>query len=427
MKKMKILIISPSAGDAYYCGNCFRDSLQASALIRAGHDVTVMPLYLPMQHATEGVPIFFPAVSYYIEQAMFRKGNMPSWIGKLSSSKMFMGLAASMSGTTSAEGMEGMTMSMIKGDDGAFLRNISRMVEWIRKDGLPDIIHLSSSLLIGFAGALKRELGLPVVCSLQDEEVWIDSLKGEYASAAWKAIEESSKAVDAFVTTSEYYRDIVIKKNFSFSPSVIYPGINIDKYRYDTLPENPTIGFFYRMNSLDGLDTLAEAFVSIKRKGTVPGLKLKVGGGFTGTDRKFLSRVKGILSPVMEDVAFEEDYSPIAHHKFYRDITVLSVPLRFDEGVGLYVCEAYATGRPVVEPRRGSFPEIVGDGGILYDEEDSGSLADSLERILSDKDLYGEKRRNAISIAEQRYSDSVCVHALEALYGEVLEQNRNNI
>lgn len=424
---MKILIISPSAGDSFYCGNCFRDSLQASALIGAGHDVTVMPLYLPMQHATEGVPIFFPAVSYYLEQALFKKGNMPSWMERLSSSKMFMGLAASMSGTTSAEGMEGMTMSMIKGDDGAFRKNIAQMADWIRGNGLPDIIHLSSSLLIGFAGALKKALGVPVVCSLQDEEVWIDSLKSEYVSPAWKAIGESAKSVDAFVTTSEYYRDIVIKRDFSFSPSVIYPGINIEKYRYDPLPENPTIGFFYRMNDLDGLDVLSEAFVLLKRKGTVPGVKLKIGGGYTGTDRKFLSGVKRILSPVMEDVEIDENYSPLAHHKFYRDCTVVSVPLQFDEGVGLYVCEAYATGRPVVEPQRGSFPEIVGDGGILYAEESPEGLADALEKILSDKNLYGEKRENAIALARERYSDRKCASALEALYREVIEGQTNNI
>lgn len=29
---MQILIIGPGAGDSFYCGNCFRDSLQTSAL-----------------------------------------------------------------------------------------------------------------------------------------------------------------------------------------------------------------------------------------------------------------------------------------------------------------------------------------------------------------------------------------------------------
>ena len=165
---MKILIIGPGAGDSFYCGNCFRDSLQASALIRAGHDVTILPLYLPAHHGTEGVPIFFPAVSYYIEQAMFKRGNMPQWVSKLASSKLFMNLAASISGSTSASGMEGMTMSMITGADGAFKRNLSDMIAWIEKEGKPDIVHLSSSLLIGIAAPLKEAIGVPIVCSLQD-------------------------------------------------------------------------------------------------------------------------------------------------------------------------------------------------------------------------------------------------------------------
>ena len=61
---MKILFISPSAGDTYYCGNCFRDNLLAQALLKEGHDVIIMPLYLPMKISTEGVPVFLPATSY---------------------------------------------------------------------------------------------------------------------------------------------------------------------------------------------------------------------------------------------------------------------------------------------------------------------------------------------------------------------------
>lgn len=417
---MKILIISPGAGDSFYCGNCFRDSLQASALIRAGHDVTIMPLYLPMHHATDGVPIFFPAVSYYIEQAMFRKGNIPQWINRLASSKAFMNLASSLSGSTSAKGMESMTMSMITGDDGAFKRNITDMIEWIRKDGVPDVVHLSSSLLIGIASPLKEELGVPIVCSLQDEEVWIDSLDNDWAQAAWEAIAANTDSVDAFVTTSYYYKALIDEKMPSLSPKVIYPGINIEKYCHDTLPDCPTIGFFYRMNDHDGLDTLAEAFVMLKKRGTIPHLKLRIGGGNTDSDKKFLSRVNDILRPYIDDVIFEEDYSPALHHKFYREVSLISVPLRFDEGVGIYICEAYATSRPVVEPRRGSFPEIVGDAGVLYDDESAAGLANALERVLTNPSLYNDLRHKARAMATERYSDKQCAEALTELYSSII-------
>lgn len=418
---MKILFISPSAGDSYYCGNCFRDAILASALSEAGHDVTVMPLYLPMQHATPGVPIFFPAVTYYIEQAMFKKGNIPAWLSRFASSDMFLGLAASMSGTTSSKGMEGMTMSMITGSDGAFKKNLAQLLDWVRKDGIPDIVHLSSTLLLGFADPMRRALEVPVVCSVQDEEVWIDGLEGDWAGAAWEAISDLGDDVDAFVTTSNYYRDIAVRRMPRYEPTVIYPGFNLAKYHCDTLPADPTIGFFYRMNDLDGLDILAEAFVLLKEKGSVPNLKLKVGGGSTGSDSRFIAKVKRILKPYMSDVAFEEEYIPSAHHVFYRDISVLSVPLRFDEAVGLYVCEAFAAGRPVVEPRRGSYPEIVGDGGVLYDDESPAGLAAALENILLDKDLYEKKRKAAAELAAARYSSEVCAARLGEVYKSLTE------
>ena len=335
---------------------------------------------------------------------------------------MFLDLAASISGSTSANGMENMTMSMITGSDGAFKRNLADMIEWIKKDGAPDIVHLSSSLLIGIAAPLKKELGVLVVCSLQDEEVWIDSLKDKWSDIAWEAIIANSTGVDAFITTSNYYKTIIDKKMPSLSPVVIYPGINIDKYYDDTLPDCPTIGFFYRTNELDGLDTLAEAFVILKKRGTIPNLKLRIGGGNTNSDKKFLSHVNNILRTYIDDVIFDEDYSPALHHKFYREVSLISVPLRFDEGVGIYICEAYATSRPVVEPRRGSFPEIVGDAGVLYDDESATCLANALEQALSDKRLYDNLRENAKTMAQERYSDRLCAEALMELYSNVIAQ-----
>ena len=62
---MKVLFVMPGAGDAFYCGNCFRDNLQAMPLRKASHEVVVVPLYLPVQQsdAEGGAPLFFPATT----------------------------------------------------------------------------------------------------------------------------------------------------------------------------------------------------------------------------------------------------------------------------------------------------------------------------------------------------------------------------
>ncbi len=421
---MKILFISPSAGDAYYCGNCFRDILQASALRRAGHDVIVMPLYLPMRISSEGVPVFFPATSYYVEQALFRGGKMPAWMRRAFGSERLLEMASGLSGTTSSAGMEGMTLSMIEGSDGAFRKNMEDMVAWMRRDGLPDVIHLSSTLLIGIARVLKEMLDLPVVCSVQDEEVWIDGLKDAWAEKAWEAVRENASCVDRFVTTSRFYRDVVRRRLPGFpEPEVIYPGVDRARYATQEWPERPTLGFFYRMNELDGLDTLAEAFAALKRKGSVPGLQLRIGGGWMGKeDRHFLERVRKILEPFAEDVIWDE-YDVDAHAEFYKKITLLSVPLRFDEGVGLYLCEAFAAGRPAVEPARGSYPEIVDGAGLLYEGGDAATLASYLEQILLDPQLFGRCSERAAELSRTRYNGEVMAAELEKIYQSIQYQS----
>ena len=116
----------------------------------------------------------------------------------------------------------------------------------------------------------------------------------------------------------------------------------------------------------------------------------------------------------------EDDYDMDEHADFYRKITVLSVPLRFQEGVGLYLCEAFAAGRPVVEPNTGSFAEIVGQAGLIYEPNDAQHLADALEKILTDKQIYDRCRENALALSKERYDDKILATRLTELYSELV-------
>ncbi len=416
---MKVLFIVPGSGDPFYCGNCFRDNLHANAIRKAGHDVIVMPLYLPLIHESfkGDTPLFFPATSFYVAQKFFTKRNMPKWLGNLLNTSAALDVAASFSGSTSAGGMEGLTLSMINGEGVAFNEQVKLLISWIENQEKPDIIHLSSSLVIGIAKAIKQKIDIPIICSLQDEEVWVDNLKEEYAAIAWKGIGDNLKYIDQFVASSEFYRSVALRRIPEIpNIEVVYPGINREKYASGSYPENPTIGFFYRMNRENGLHILAEAFVKLKVKDSIPNLILKIGGGYTSVDKKFLKQVRKMLTPFMQDVIWSDTYSLDDHQQFYKGITVLSVPLTFDEGVGLYLCEAFASGRPAVEPATGSFPEIVGNAGSLYEPNDSSSLADALEKLLSDETLLLQSKKNALSLSETRYNDTISAERLIEIY-----------
>ena len=416
---MKILFIIPGSGDSFYCGNCFRDNLQASALQKAGHDVMIMPLYLPLKHESfqADTPLFFPATTYYTEQKFFKKRKMPQWLKRMTGSDAMLNIASSLSGATSAEGMEEMTLSMITGNDPAFSRQFNELITWIKSQEKPDMIHLSSSLLIGIAKALREHIQCPIICSLQDEEVWIDSMNKNDAKTAWQGIIENIRHIDRFITTSRFYKEIVRKQIPQIQEiDVIYPGIDQDKYASSDYPDNPVIGFFYRMNRENGLDILAKAFVRLKKKNIIPNLKLKIGGGYTGKDKAFLKNVKKILSPYKEDVEICDSYSLDDHAEFYRSVSVISVPITFDEGVGLYLCEAFAAGRPAVEPATGSFPEIVGEAGMLYHPNNSESLANALQELLTNNKKYTEAIDEAKKLAETKYNAQTLAEKLISIY-----------
>jgi len=422
---MKILLIIPGSGDSFYCGNCFRDNLYAHALRTAGQDVVIMPLYLPLTDKSfrANTPLFFPATSYYVSQKYFGKGKMPAVFEKFLDSPSVLRLASSFSGTTSAKGMEQMTLSMIKGDDRNFAHQIEKLIHRIVNHDRPDIIHLSSSMLIGIAKAIKNHIDIPVVCSLQDEEIWLNSLENQYAQEAWESIGHNAKYIDRFIASSEFYKSFVLDKIPEIKEiDVVYPGVKSKEYESLNVPKEPVIGFFYRISQENGLDILAQSFVKLKRENAIPGLKLKIGGGYTRENKNFVNRIRNILQPYINDVIWLDNYALNEHAGFYKDISLICAPLRFDEAFGLYLCEAFAAGRPAVVPNTGSFCEIVGNAGLLYSPNDSEHLAEALHKILEDAVLYEKCKENAITLSHEKYNDIIAAKNLLGIYHKCISK-----
>jgi glycosyltransferase involved in cell wall biosynthesis len=73
----------------------------------------------------------------------------------------------------------------------------------------------------------------------------------------------------------------------------------------------------------------------------------------------------------------------------------------FFEGFGIPPLEAMQCGSPVITGDRTSLPEVVGDAGILVDPFDVTSIADAIERMLSDADLREELRQKGFERASR--------------------------
>src|SRR5688572_32939470 len=94
---MTIVQIAPGAG-AMYCGNCFRDNALVRSLRGMGHDVTMVPLYLPLtldeEDQSAGTPIFFGGINVYLEQKSALFGKIPQWLHRVLDSPALLKRAA---------------------------------------------------------------------------------------------------------------------------------------------------------------------------------------------------------------------------------------------------------------------------------------------------------------------------------------------
>jgi len=61
--------------------------------------------------------------------------------------------------------------------------------------------------------------------------------------------------------------------------------------------------------------------------------------------------------------------------------------------------EGMASGLPVASSDRGPMPEVLGDGGVYFDPEDSVSIASAIERLIQDENLRESVSRSAMKLA----------------------------
>jgi glycosyltransferase involved in cell wall biosynthesis len=395
---MKIVQITPGSGDSFYCENCLRDQALVKALRSQGHDVVMVPLYLPLQiespEALTDIPIFFGGVNVYLQQKLGFFRRTPRWLDKLFDNRTLLSWVSRKAGMTSARDLGEATLSMLKGEHGRQVKELDRLVEWLAGDEeRPDVIILSNVLLGGLAAALRQRLRVPVVCLLQDEEGFVDGLGGQYAEAAWDLLRRCCQEISAFISVSSAYGKRIAPKLGLGEDCLhtVYMGIDLKAYQPSDSPsDRPTIGFLSRMCPQRGLDTLVEAFILLKQTPELKSCQLQITGGKSMADESFMHNIRRRLEQagVAGDAIFIPEFLRERRQEWIRGLTVMCVPEKEEAAYGLFAMEAMATGVPVVEPAIGVFPELIAltGGGVLAVANSPQSFAAALKPLLLDLD-----------------------------------------
>ena len=427
---MRLLYLTAGAAEMY-CGSCLRDNALAAALLARRHDVVLQPIYTPTttdEPNQSASRVFFGGVSVFLEQHVPLFRYTPSFLDQVWDSTAVLRLASKRQIKVDPAVLGKMTVSMLKGVAGFQKKEIRKMLSWLEREPAFDLVNIPFTLLIGLAKPLREALGVPIVCTLQGEDLFLDNLQEPWKSESMSLIRQSIGDVDGYVAVSHYYQDFM--STYLGIPRerirVVPLGITIDGHRPKPPRLEPpyTIGYFARIAPEKGLHVLVEAYRRLRQRPGVPPTKLLVAGYLLDEHRGYLKEIDTRIRDWGLAGEYRYDGAPDRAGKLalLQEMDVFSVPAVYAEPKGLSLLEAMASGVPIVQPRRGAFTEIVErtGGGVLVAPDDPDALADALLALVTDRARAGALGTRGAEGVRNFYTKERMAEAAELAYNEFL-------
>jgi glycosyltransferase involved in cell wall biosynthesis len=387
-----------AGGAGMFCGSCMRDNTLAAALTKLGCDVQLIPLYTPIRTDEEDVSVdrvFFGGINVYLQQKVPLFRYLPGFLVRWLDHPRLINGVARFGIQTSGRQLGDLALSVLRGENGHQRGEVHRLVEWLARDVKPQLVNLSNLLIAGCVPTMKRELKVPVLVTLQGDDLFLEELPEPYRTKARDELRRLAAEVDGFLVFSRYYAEYMADclqaplERFHIVPM----GIRVDDYRALKRQvadgDRPTVGYLARLCQAKGLHLLVDAFLRLRKLPGTEQARLLVAGWLPPADRKFAEAefAKLRAAGAGDDFHYWGALEREQKLDFLRSVDVLSVPTTYREPKGIFILEALASGVPVVQPDHGAFPELLAatGGGVLVPPNDAEQLAHTLHQLLIDR------------------------------------------
>jgi len=246
-----------------------------------------------------------------------------------------------------------------------YLNNFSRQLH-------PDLAHPTFFSLL--CGQEMDQLKCPVVITVHDMISELYPALADPRGAEARMKKKALRSATAIICVSENTRNDML----SFYPelegltTVIHHGVDIRVV--DCGKPTPLCPFFLYVGGrmpYKNFDLLLRSFAGAVSKRA--NLRLAVvGSPFTHEELKLIADLK--LGQSLIHHGFVEDAFLAT---LYKDSIALVYPSLY-EGFGIPLLEAMACGTTVIAANASSFPEVVGDAGLLFDPVSQDELTDMM-------------------------------------------------
>jgi glycosyltransferase involved in cell wall biosynthesis len=219
---------------------------------------------------------------------------------------------------------------------------------------------------------------------------------------------KNSRNVDHFLTLSEFIKKR-IKRIYGSDSIVIYPPIEFDKYLFSDKKEDYYL-LVSRLRGYKKVDLAIEAFNKLNRRLLIVG---------KGEDLDYLKSISN------KNIEFLGRIDELELFKLYSCARALIFP--GEEDFGLTPLEAQASGTPVIAFGSGGALETIIDGetGLFFNEQNSDSLIEAVERFEKHSIDYQKCRKNAEHFDTKYFKQKILdfvnnTYAANLSYGERL-------
>ncbi len=387
----------------------------------------LVPTYTPIRTDETDVSehrVFLGGINMFLQQKLPLLRSTPRWLDRWLSHPSLIKLATSRAAAVDPAKLGDMTVSMLRGEQGHQAKELAELVDWLKNDIKPDIVHFSNSMMLGIARSIADGGSSRIVCSLSGEDIFLEKLTAPYYDTARGLLAERADEVDAFVALNRYYADFMSDYMAVNRDRVHVVPHGLDLAGHPRNPREPRtnkrqrIGYFARICHDKGLHQLIAATERLAKES--PKLDFEViAAGYLGSgDRHYLKEIERRVAqgPLGGRFRYEGEVDRAAKIELLGSFDLMCLPTIYRESKGISVLESLATGTPVVLPDHGSFPELVTEtgGGLLYPAGDERTLIDRLSTLLTDRPYahqLGENGRKAVH--ERFHAEAMAENTLE--------------